>query len=900
VSLASGTRIGVYEIVSALGAGGMGEVYRARDTRLSREVAVKALSAAVAGDAERIARFEREAQVLASLNHPNIATIHGVEESNGETFIVLELVPGRSLAEILRAEGARPVSESLSIARQIAGALESAHAKGIVHRDLKPANIMVAPDGHVKVLDFGLAKALDAEGSPETPDPANTPTMTAPTAAGVVLGTAGYMAPEQARGRAADTRSDIWSYGCVLYEMLTGTRAFPGEDVADRMAAIVRDEPDWAALPPALPPMAAVFLKRCLRKEPKERVQDIGDVRLALDGAFDAPAWDGRAIAPRPRASRWLVPSLALAALLVAAGVGLAWMLASKTSSPAGRVRRFPLSTAPAALSIASVNRDVVITPDGNRVIYFAVHNGKRQLYVRPLDALAGEPLRAADLWFEPFVSFDGRWVGFNDEADYTMKKMPITGGPPAAIAPVGVEIMGASWGADDVIVFAKRTSGSGLWKVPASGGAVEPLTTVDASRGEIRHLWPEVLPGGRGVLFTIESGLEARNTDIGVLDLVSGARKTLLKGTNPKFSSSGHLLFVAGGVLNAVQFDPGALEIRGAPVEVLQEVFTKSNGGADFSVSSDGALVYISSASGVVRRNLVWLDRSGGREVIDSPAQAYIQARISPDASRLAISAAGDLWSWDLSRKALSRLTTDPGIDSNPVWLPDSRRLLFSSARASGPVNVYMMAADGTGPVERITNSATADVPNSVVPGPARLIFRHDTPSTSQDLMLVPLEPPYRVTPLLVSGFAEKDGELSPNGRWFAYTSNESGSTELYVRPFPNVDSGKWQISSGGGFQPAWTSDGRELAYESPDGRIMTTAIDDVPAFKPGATRVAVSTPHFVGASSSARAYDVTPDGKRFLVIESSSESAGDSAAMIVVVLNWAEELKRLLPQKN
>jgi serine/threonine-protein kinase len=878
----------------------MGEVYRARDTRLGREVAIKTLPSAVAGDAERIARFEREAQVLASLNHPNIATIHGVEESGAAKFIVLELVPGRSLAEILRAEGARPVSESLAIARQIAEALEAAHARNIVHRDLKPANIMVTPDGHVKVLDFGLAKALDAS---DIVDPANSPTMTAPTRAGIILGTAGYMAPEQARGRDVDKRSDIWAFGCVLYEMLTGKRAFAGADVTDVLAAIVRDDPDWTALPETLPPMASVFLKRAFRKDPRERVQDVGDMRLALGGGFDLPAAHRPAVAARPPGSQRLIAGLLLAGLCVAIGAGLTrWMRPETTATSVPSVRRFPLSTAPATLAIATVNRDLVLTPDGSRVVYFAIHNGKRHLYVRSLDALAGEPIRAADRWFEPFVSFDSRWIGFSDESDFVMKKIPIAGGPPVAIAPIGEEIVGASWGPDDSIVFAKRGNGTGLWKVSASGGAIESLTTPDASRGEIRHAWPDVLPDGRAVLFAIESGSAGRTTDIAVLDLATRTRKTLVHGTNPKFSPSGHLLYAVEGVLMAVRFDPVALETYGDSVPVLQDVLTKRPGGpyvrfasADFSISADGTLAYVPSS--LLHRKLVWVDRSGAREVIDAPTRAYLQARISPDGSRLALAAESDLWSWDLTRKALSLLTTEPGIDINPVWMPDGRRVVFGAARGSAGIDLYIMAADGTGRAERITESSSTSIPTSIVPDGPRVMFNRNAGVAGEDMLLVSLDSSHRVTPLLATGSAERNGELSPDGRWFAYESNESGTIEVYVRPFPNVDGGRWQISSGGGFQPAWTSGGRELVYETPGPKLMSTAINYVPAFSVGATRAVVQTPHYVAPGPAGRAYDVSPDGKRFLVIEPAPETAGDSAATMVVVLNWTEELKRLLP---
>jgi Tol biopolymer transport system component len=894
--LTVGTRIGPYEILGAIGAGGMGEVYRARDSKLGRDVAIKALPDLFAKDPERVARFEREAQLLASLNHPHIAAIYGLEEVEGIKCLVLELVDGQSLAERLTA-GALPVAESIALARQIVDALEAAHAKGIIHRDLKPGNIMVTVEGQVKVLDFGLAKALENEAVSST---SNSPTLTfaAATQAGVILGTAAYMSPEQARGRSADKRSDIWAFGCVLYEMLTATRPFAGDDITDTIAAVVRGEPDWTLLPRDMPPMLEVYLRRCLRKVPKERAQDIGDIRLVLEGAFDppvSPTPPGSAPMPPAKAVRtaWLVPA---ALVLLVAGAAFAWWLKPAAPQAPAPVRRFALSTAPAALNIANANRDVALTSDGTRLIYFAGQGSGRQLYVRPLDALAGTAVRPAERWFEPFVSFDGRWIGFNDESDYTLRKASLTGGPPVTITALGTELLGASWGPDDTIVFAKREPGTGLWRVPAAGGTPVQLTTPDKTRGELQHSWPEFLPGGAAVLFTIQTGLGGRESEIAVVDLKTGKRKILGPGSNPKFAPSGHLVYGVEGTLSAVRFDPVRLETRGDPVPVLERVLTKSTGGADFSIAGDGTLVYLSGSGSSVRRQLAWIDRNGTRQPISAPPRAYVIPRISPDGSRAAIDIRdqeSDIWSWDFARQTLSRLTTDSSFDGNPAWTPDGRRIVFASGRM-GQLAVYAMAADGSGDAARLSEGPNPETPSAVTPDGAHVVFRRDAPGTGQDLLFLDLEGPHRTIPLLQSRFGERNGEVSPNGKWLVYDSNESGAYEVYVRPFPNADAGRWPISSGGGSQPLWTRDGREVIYAGIGNRLMSAAVEDGATFKAGTPRVVVEAPRFFGTL--ARTYDVSPDGKRFLIIEE-TDSGDAGAASMIVILNWTEELKRLLP---
>jgi len=907
MALAGGSRVGIYEILAPIGAGGMGEVYRARDTKLGRDVAIKALPDSLLVDAERITRFEREAQLLAALNHPHIATIHGIVEADpstgsvrsGASFIVLELVEGESLATRLE-RGAIPVAEALGIARQIADALQAAHLKGIVHRDLKPANVMLTPEGRVKVLDFGLAKALDPADGGVTPTPylANSPTFTSPaTRIGMILGTAAYMAPEQAKGKAVDKRADVWAFGCVLYEMVTGHRPFEGEDVTETIASVMRDEPDWSRLPPDLPPVIDRYLRRSLQKNPNERVQDMGDMRLALDGAFDVPPG---VQAPSGAVARWTlrrVAGLAVAAAVVAAGA--AWMLKPQAPIGPAPTRRFTFTPAPEPLVLPSTKRDVAILPDGSAIVYFGRAGSPRQVYMRRLDALAATPLRAAERFFEPFVSPDGRWIAFNDEADYTLRKMSVSGGAPVAVATVGTEILGGTWGPDDTIVYA---TSAGLFRVPAGGGTPVSVAAPDQPRGEFAYAWPEYLPGGKAVLFTIRSGARFNDAAIAALDLDTHKVKVLMRGgTNPKYSPTGHLLYVAEGTLRAVGFDAARLELRGEAVPVVEGIVAKAAGGANVVLAADGTLAYVSGTMVGAERRLVWINRDGTREPLPTPPRAYTAVRISPDGTRLALEIRdqqGDIWIWDMARETMTRLTVDPSFDGGPVWTRDGRRLLFGSTRQGG-LNVFAQPADGTGEAKRLFESRNADNPTSITPDGTRLIFRRDggvEAGNLSDIMVVPLEGARTPVPLLATRANEQNGEVSPDGRWLAYDADDSGQLEVYVRPFPEVQNGRWQVSYGGGAHPAWGAGGRELFYVRSDGRLLGAPVAPETAFKAGTPKVVVQSPVF--AAFIQRSYDVSPDGRRFLVIER-VEGAVSQSPSITVVLNWTEELKKLLPGK-
>src|SRR5262245_3847082 len=666
--LSAGIRLGSYEIVSALGAGGMGEVYRARDTKLDRAVAIKILPEAFAADTERIARFEREAKTLASLNHLNIAHIHGLEESNGVRALVMELVEGEDLAQRI-ARGAIPVGEALPIARQIAEALEAAHEQGIIHRDLKPANIKVRRDGTVKVLDFGLAKAMEpsyAQGASARQAHASmSPTITTPamTQAGMILGTAAYMSPEQALGKPVDQRADIWAFGCVLYEMLTGQRAFDGQGVSGTLARVLEREPDWAKLPATLSPSLRTYIRRCLEKDPRQRVQAIGDVRLALEGAFETAL--SQTAAPAV-AVGWRRVALAGVAAIIASGaiIGtLVWVAMRQAEPTSPRVSRLQLTpVGAAALSIGWNDRDLAITPDGSRVIY--VGNQGTQIFVRALDALAPVAVFTGRGMSGLFVSPDGQWIGFHDDSG-VLKKVAVAGGPAVTLATIDTAgSSGATWGPDDTIIVATNSVDTGLQRISAAGGPLTVLTRPDRAQGEADHFWPEMLPGGRAVLFTITSltgGVDA--AQVAVLDLQTGTRKIVVRGgshahyvpsglgsPNRGERDGGHLVYAAAGTLRAVPFDLARIETRGTPVTLVPDVVTTIKGGMNAVVADDGTLAYVLGTVEGTPRTLVWVDRQGHETPIAAPPRPYLLPALSPDGTHVAVFANDqerDVWLW-------------------------------------------------------------------------------------------------------------------------------------------------------------------------------------------------------------------------------------------------------------
>jgi serine/threonine-protein kinase len=894
-ALSPGTRIGPYEVVALLGVGGMGEVYRARDSKLNREVAIKVLLAAMANDPQRLDRFAREAQVLASLNHPNIAQIYGIEDSSGVRALVMELVEGPTLADRI-GHGAIPLDEALPIAKQIAEALEAAHELGIIHRDLKPANIKVRADGTVKVLDFGLAKALDPAGSASA-EAANSPTLSMQaTAAGVILGTAAYMAPEQARGKVVDKRADIWAFGCVLFEMLVGRRVFQGDDVTETMVAILSKEPDWQALP-ALASHVRPLLARCLRKERKQRLQAIGDARIQIEewisGSSDATA----TAAGRALSRRATLAAIAALASVAAVAALATWSLTRPGPQAPLLPARFEIVPPAQLLAMEESDRNIAISSNGRHIVY-RVGIGVSQLVIRAVDQLDGRTVASVSNTRVPFFSPDSQWLGFFDGGG--LKKVSIAGGSAITISKTYVVPRGASWGDDNSIVFATADTESGLLRVPAGGGEPAVLTTPDRAKGETNHWYPSVLPRGRGVLFTVTGPAPAQGeqAQVAVLDLKTGQRKTLIRGSQAEYVDSGHLLHVVAGALYAVRFDLERLEVVGDPVPVVDDVRMTPAGATEYAVSRAGTLVYISAASAQLR-SLVWVDRGGQETPIRAPARIYAAPSLSPDGTRVAVAIRdqeSDIYVWNFARETLTRLTFDPSIDQRPVWTKDSRRIVFASQRA-GSFNLFAQAADGTGTIERLTTDRNSHAPSFVAPDGTGIVGAEITPQTAADIVWFPLTrssgDPQVVEPLVRTEFIEHNPEVAPNGRYIAYQSNESGRAEIYVRPFPKVDGGLWQISIRGGTRPAWARNGQELYYLDAGNRLTAVPVQTSGAtFAHGNPAIVFENP-YAAPLSDPRTYDVSADGKRFLMIKENTAGVRNTPAGLVIVLNWFEELK-------
>ena len=912
MALTAGQRLGIYEVVSAIGKGGMGEVYRARDTKLQRDVAIKVLPDSLATDRDRLARFEREAQLLAALNHPHIAGIYGVDTAGETPFLVLELVDGDTLADRI-AKGALPVGEALAIARQIADALQAAHDKGIIHRDLKPANIALTADGHVKVLDFGLAKAMEMAPAAQSSVPAATlsPTLSlAMTEAGMILGTAAYMSPEQAKGRPADKRADVWAFGCVLFEMLTGKRAFEGEDASDTLASILRGEPDWKALPRSTPGYIRDVLSGCLMKDRKARLADIAVVNYLLS----EPRHARQASTPLLTRGRALAFG-AVVLTLVATAIG-GWRVAGR-SDVAPLLMRFSIVPGPdEAIAATNVDRQLAIAPDGKHIVY--VTNGG--LALRPVDRLeiqrlSGNALANART---PFWSPDAKWIGFAFGTN-ELRKVSVTGGPPVTLCRIGAPPRGATWGPDDTIVFATADATTGLFRVPAGGGDPKALTKPDAARGETDHLFPAFLPGGRAVLFTITAPGSADNMQIAVLNLETGQYKTLVRGgSHPQYVETGHIVYAVSGTLRAVRFDIEKLDVVGDPVPVLEQVITLGNGAAEYALSRTGALIYMpgNSAGTGNERSLVWVDRSGRETPIKGPLRAYQYPRLSPDGSKIAVSMDdlnNDIWVFDLARETLTPLTFEAAPDILPAWFPDGRRILFSSSRA-GAMNLFWQQADGTGVAHQVTSGSNVKLAATISRDGATVALIEQFPKTGNDLSILRVTgaaatpvagrapaatdlSSAQTTPLIQTTFTEGFPEISPDGRWLAYVSDDSRQPQVYVVPFPDVNSGRWQLSVAGGTRPLWATNGRELFYTS-QGTIMAVPVGTGSTFTYGNATKLFDWPT-VGVPGQFRTFDVSRDGQRFLMVKEAGDRKDAPTATITVVLNWVEELKQKLPVK-
>jgi WD40 repeat protein len=906
MSLSAGTRLGPYEILVPLGAGGMGEVYRARDTKLRRDVAIKILPQIFTSDPERLARFEREAQMLAALNHSHIGAIYGVEDAGGVRALVLELVEGETLAERLR-RGSVPVVEALAIARQIADALEAAHERSIVHRDLKPANVKITPDGQVKVLDFGLAKAVVSNTT--GPDLSQSPTWTENgTSKGAILGTAAYMSPEQARGKTVDKRTDIWAYGCVLYEMLTGRKAFAGETASDAIAAILQREPDWTKLPAAAPAAVPRLLRRCLEKDPCRRLRDIGDARLEVDDALSSPARNDLARGRPALMTRRVAISALAGAAVGAASMGIFALGRNRGTMPRS-LTRFRIPLPEGGVAVASFNKRVAISPDGTHIAFTVVPGG-----------VSGYTSLGSDLFFlhslselepkmlpvdvgAPFFSFDGRWVGVMGAAagKPVMRKMAVDGGPPGDVCPTGY--IGATWAADDIIYFVADVPG-GLVRVPAVGGEPKEVVKIDLARGERQHRYPCALPGGKAILLTLGTADSETFDDarIAVLNLQTGQTKTLVEGgTHPRYSPSGHLLYARGGKVFAVRFDANRLEATGQAFPVLDEVLMSRNSGvANYDVSVTGDLVYAAGPMDKGERTLVWVDRNGNAEPLKLPPKAYLHPRISPDLRQLALEIEGpnhNFYVYDFAREVLSHMTTD-GVSHWPVWSPDGTRLVYRSG-AMGHFKMWQVPADGSHPAEQLPGTGTSQSAESWSPDGHALAYTAITPEAGSHIMVESLEGEHESRPFADIKAAAGSPKFSPDGRWLAYCSNETKKPQVYVQAFPGPGP-KTQVSSDGGTDPVWKRTGGELYFRNGD-KMMAVQVSTAPTFAAGHPRTLWEGHYSHGMSTScgppgatSSNYDVTADGKRFLMIK---DEAPDTAVskQIIVVLGWADEVKRL-----
>ena len=881
-----GTRLGPYEILEPLGAGGMGEVHRARDTKLDRNVAIKVLPEGLGSDPDRLARFVREAKLLASLNHANIATIYGLEDFDGIRFISMEVVEGETLAAHLE-RGRLPVEVALATAARIADALEAAHDKGIIHRDLKPANVMLTADWKVKVLDFGLAKALAAEES--AADLSQSPTSDAATQAGVIMGTAAYMSPEQARGQPLDKRTDIWSFGCVLYEMLAGKSPFAAGTLSDTMAEILREDPDWAALPSDVPREATRLLRRCLSKDPRRRLRDIGDAGLEIEEITQRSNLPTTATGSGSISTRrsWLLPLLSgvtVAALLLAAW---AWTQPRSEQRPA---MRSVVLLEPARLDIEKSSA-LDLAPDGSGLVYAADHEGLSRLYYRALDSFEATPIDGTVGAQNPFFSPDGAWVGFFS-GDFTLAKVPTAGGVVVSIYGVPVGNRGAVWLPDDTIVYGTNTTGMGLMRVPAEGGTPVEITTVAIEAGEIDHGWPHALPGGRAVLFSVTT---ASGGSVAVVDLESGERHMVIDhAIDARYVDPGHLVFTEQDTLFATRFDPDRLEVSGTPRPIVDDlfVFESRRSRASYVIGANGTLVYATGDAGPRRDRFVWVDREGNVDPLPVEPGSYGHPRLSPDNRHVAydatIAGRGQVWVYDLRRQTPTRLT-DRGDNMMPIWSPDGQRVLYA-ASGRGGYGLAWQRSDGGGESQNMLATDLTSWPVSW--HDTTIAYYEISPETGRDIWVY-TEGEAQPRSFQQSRFNERSPMLSPDGRWIAYVSNESGRDEVYAKEVAG-DGRQHTISNGGGSEPVWSTDGTELFYRSGEWlfAVPIEAGDDLRVGSPGALFQGSFKFEPLGGN---QMYAVTADGQHFLMIDEGEAPRGTDS--LHLVLDFASELTSTEP---
>lgn len=890
MQLTPGTQFGRYEIRSQLGVGGMGEVYRARDSRLNRDVAIKVLLDSCVRDPERLARFEREAQVLASLNHPNIASIYGLEERNGtssstQVGLVMELVEGPTVADRLRS-GPLPPNEALSIAKQIIDAVEIAHERNIVHRDLKPANVKVTDDGVVKVLDFGLAKVFTAE----TPDGdlSHSPTLLKGTEAGVILGTAAYMSPEQAKGKVVDKRSDIWSFGCVLFEMLSGKQPFAGETLTDTLAAVVRGEPDWDHLLSTTPPNVKRLIQRCLEKDVKRRLRDIGDARYELEAT--SPKDVQAPVAATQKLSRywpWLAGVIALVALAAFAGSFVTKRFATRPI-PASVIRaemQLPADQLPSG----DARTRLTLSPDGTTLVYVA----KQRLYLRPLNSLEAVPINGTYSANNPFFSPDGKWIGFWSNGQ--IKKVPVNGGDPFPICTT--EVIGASWGPDNTILMGGIYGG--IRRVSANGGTVE--TVVEPQRSFSYH-YPQFLPDGKSFLYDRGVPGSFSKNQLVMRSIDKDDETIILEGTyNFVLLRSGILVYTIGTNsrsvdLQAIGFDQASRKVVGNPITVAKNVaITTAGTGAQFAVSEDGTLVYMSADAQGSQSRLVRVSLTGKVEVLPAEQRLYSDPRVSADGNFVAAHLQGDendIWVANVKRGTLTRLSFSSAEDETPAFSPDGRTVAWSGSRPDLVRGIFRRAADGGGNEELIWSLDLHAHVRDWTPDGESLIFETASPQTYNDIWRLDLKGTPKATPIVQTPFNEHNSRLSPDGKWLAYSSNESGRDEIYIQPYPQGGS-RLTVTTNGGDQPVWSRDGRTLFFRVDSG---IHAIDFVAAPEPNVSNARPLFPDRFDNPQAGNhtAYDAFPDGN-LLMLQSTTEQSIEGTK-IVLVINWLEEVKQKL----
>jgi Tol biopolymer transport system component len=920
-----GQRIGSYEILSRLGAGGMGEVYRARDRKLDRDVAIKVLPDAFVHDPERLARLQREAKVLASLNHPNVGVIYDIQEDRGTRFLVLELVEGETLAARLK-RGPLPINEALALMKQVAEALSAAHEKGIFHRDLKPANIQITPDGRGKVLDFGLAKIAEQKAPVGLQD---SPTVRPATAHGVILGTAAYMSPEQASARGVDKRTDIWAFGCVLYEALTGRPPFDGATVTEIIASVMKSEPNYALLPAETPAPLRLLLRQCLQKDPNARLHDIADARIAIEDFLTEPIAIPIAAAPTVTMLwRWMV--FYFASFLIAGAV-LGWLV-MRSRVEVRPVTHLQIGVQPAdqlnrgLATPRPIRTELALSPDGRVIVFSAMRgSGPPQLYSRDLSQSEAVPIEGTEGGSSPFFSPDGQWIGFYAQGQ--VKKIALAGGPPAVVCNVSTDsagpglpagspelgLRGASWAEDGTIYFA--ISDGEISKVPSSGGT--PIAITKTGRGQEYRL-PQVLPGRKAVIFTAISNRDWEKAQIVLQSFENGEQRVLIEGgVDARYAKTGHLLYMKTGTLMAAAFDAGKLQVVGEPVALIPNVMQAlyalntrdESGEGQFAISDSGTLIYVTGGlQPAIENSLVWVDRKGTAQPLPSiPLRPYGGPRLSPDGTRIAVDipsaglASNDIWIYDITRSSLTRITFGGNV-MIPVWSPNGEWLAYRSGDS-----VYRVSADGSGKIERLSTNQSGQVPSSwTAHGNLIALLQRNPDNNYHGIWVLPVDGDRKPKLFLESQFNLAYPEFSPDGRWMAYTSTESGKSEVYVQPYPGPGR-KTLISTGGGFQPIWTAGGREVVYTS-------SVFNQKPPSPPKFFSVRITSlnpfhaevPQLLFDSAGSRynsaipvkGWDSSPDGQRFL-LSRREEPRDKPVTQIQVVLNWTEELKRRAPMK-